>query len=84
MVGADFLSCAEVTFIEDHLGNETGVKVCCYLIGERLVQEKSVERKARSYRNDGNVYVKTYNELLANAEMYHNEFIDKYEKLKRK
>lgn len=73
-----------VTFIEDHLGNETGVKVCCYLIGERLVQEKSVERKARSYRNDGNVYVKTYSELLANAEMYHNEFIDKYEKLKRK
>lgn len=73
-----------VTFIEDHLGNETGTKVCCYLIGERLVQNKSVERKARSYRNDGNVYVKTYAELLANAKMYHNEFIDKYEALKTK
>lgn len=73
-----------VTFIEDHLGNENGTKVCCYLIGEKLAQDKSVERKARSYRNDGNVYVKTYTELLANAKSYHNEFIDKYEKLRTK
>lgn len=73
-----------VTFIEDHLGNENGTKVCCYLIGERLVNDKSVERKARSYSKDGSVYVKTYSELLANAKSYHNEFIDKYEKLRTK
>lgn len=73
-----------VSFIEENLGNENGVQVCCYLIAERLVKEKSVHRKANAYRNDGVVYVKTYQELLANAKAYHKEFIDKYENIKNK
>lgn len=73
-----------VTFIEDRIGNESGTKVCCYLIGERLSSDKSVEKKAQSYKDSGHVYVKTYTELLANAKMYHNEFIEKYEALKAK
>lgn len=73
-----------VDFIKKNLGNEKGTQVYCYLIGEKLVNTSSVQLKAEAYQEKGLVYIKTYQELLANARMYHNEFIEKYEALKKK
>ena len=72
-----------VDFIRTNLGNENGAQIYCYLIGERLVDTRAVQLKAQAYQKDGLVYIKTYQELLANAKMYHTEFIEKYENLKK-
>lgn len=71
-----------IDFIRNNLGNEKGTQIYCYVIGEKLVNMSAVELKAQAYQEKGLVYIKTYQELLANARMYHNEFIEKYEKLK--
>ena len=73
-----------VNFIAQRLGNEKGTKVCCYLIAERLVDTPSVTMTAEALQKGGSVYVKTYSELLANAKNYHNEFIEKYESMRKK
>lgn len=72
-----------VDFIQKHLGNENINKVSCYLIGKRLSDSSMVQRKAKSYRESGDVIVRTYDELLSAAMKYHSEFIEKYEELNK-
>lgn len=73
-----------VDFIQKHLGNENINKVSCYLIGKKLSDSSIVQRKAKSYRDSGDVIVRTYDELLSAAMKYHSEFIEKYEELNTK
>ncbi len=73
-----------VDFIQKHLGNESINKVSCFLIGKRIADSSIVQRKAKSYRESGDVIVRTYDELLSAAMKYHSEFIEKYEELNNK
>ena len=72
-----------VDFIQKHLGNENINKVSCYLIGKKLSDSSIVQRKAKSYRESGDVIIRTYDELLSAAMKYHSEFIEKYEEINR-
>ena len=73
-----------VDFIQKHLGNENINKVSCFLIGKKLSDSSIIQRKAKSYRESGDVIVRTYDELLSAAMKYHSEFIEKYEEINRK
>ena len=72
-----------VDFIQKHLGNENINRVSCYLIGKKLSDSSIVQRKAKSYRESGDVIIRTYDELLSAAMKYHSEFIEKYEEINR-
>lgn len=70
-----------VDFIQKHLGNDTINKVSCYLIGKKLSDDSKVKLKADSYRQNGVVIVRTYDELLSAAMKYNSEFIEKYKEI---
>jgi hypothetical protein len=72
-----------VSFIKSNLSNEYGQHICCYLVGKRLANSNHVKILADSLRDSSTVFVHPYSELLANAEKYHQEFIDKYNELKK-
>lgn len=63
------------------MGNEYGKNVYCYIIGNKLADTTFVKKQAEAYRNNNDVYFKSYHELLVNAKKYHQEFIDKYDEL---
>ena len=74
------------SFIREKKGNDPNFSqrtIKTYLICDGVVNVPSVREKAASYSETGRVYIKTYLELLQNARNYHQEFIDKYEKLKK-
>jgi hypothetical protein len=70
-----------IAFLEARIGNENRQKVCCYLVGGKIADSEAVRKKLDSFRFSNDVYFKTYGELLGQAESYHQEFIDRYEKL---
>jgi hypothetical protein len=72
-----------VSFIKERIGNEYGKNICCYLVGKRLANVDAVQTLAKSLRDSSTVFIRPYSELLANAEKYHQEFIDKYNELKK-
>ena len=73
-----------VTFVRKHLGNEHSKNVCAYVVGGALSNDPNAVSAADTYRQAGKVYLKPYSELLSNARKYHEEFVSKYEKLKKK
>lgn len=70
-------------FVRKHIGNENINNISCYLIGASLSKEDTVQLKADSYKKNGTVIVKTYDELLSAAISYHTEFIEQYDKLNK-
>lgn len=44
--------------------------------------DSATESMAESFRKDGKVFIKSYDELLSQARGYHKEFIKKYDELK--
>ena len=74
-----------VSFLkEKYIGNspESPSRVEAYLIVGENSENRRVKLRMDALKSEG-IYVKLYNELLAEARQYHNEFIVKYEQLKR-
>lgn len=69
------------TFLVRHLENKFGKNVTCYLIGGRIAASDMAQEKADTYAETNRVYFKSYRSLLEQAKKYHQEFIERYEKL---
>ncbi|MBL7960026.1 ATP-binding protein [bacterium] len=72
-------------FVEEHTGNDqfSSKDVVAYIVcGDRNRGNKKLEELVDMWQGKGKIYVSTYSDLLINAEKYHQEFIDSYEKLK--
>ena len=70
-------------FLENHIGNtpESASQVVAYIVGGKQSSYHFAQSQIQTYRKSGQIYVKTYSELLENAKTYHQEFIEKYEQL---
>ncbi len=71
------------SFLEKHVGNtpESASKIVAYVVGGQKSSDRLAQAKIKTYSSSGEIYIKTYAELLENAKKYHQEFIDKYEQL---
>lgn len=71
------------TFVVSLQGNEpeTSKRVVAYVICGQQSDDRKVAALARNFRGGGEIYVRTYHELLTAAQAYHREFIEKYEQL---
>ena len=69
-----------VSFLKSKLGNEFSRNMYCFVIGEKFVKKEEVEILANGLKTQG-IYLKTYSELLNSARNYHQEFIDRYDRL---
>ncbi|WGE67025.1 ATP-binding protein [Actinobacillus equuli subsp. haemolyticus] len=72
-----------VSFIKEKLGNEIDHNIHCYIIAGSLSKKNDVKIMADAHKMQGTLYVRTYTELLQAAKSYHNEFIEKYENMKK-
>lgn len=57
-------------------------KVVCYVVGGSKADDDFFESKEETYRKSGEVFVKTYRELLEQSKEYHKEFIEAYDSFK--
>lgn len=69
-----------VTFLKNRLGNEFTKNMYCFIIGERFVSKDEISLLADGLKTKG-IFLKTYSELLSNANKYHQEFIDRYDQM---
>jgi len=72
------------SFLKGKMGNDkefSKLSLKTYIICEGIAKSDKAEMKAESYENSRLVYVRTYTELLSQAERYHRDFIAKYEEL---
>lgn len=53
--------------------------VVCYVVGGERSDNYKFQSKEKTYLKSGEVFVKTYRELLEQSKEYHKEFIDAYE-----
>ncbi|MFW6272549.1 MAG: ATP-binding protein [bacterium] len=75
------------SFIEDRCDNspQSPHKVIAYIVGGFIGNDDRLTRdEIESMRQIDKVYVKTFNQLLTDAQNYHQEFIDKYNELELK
>lgn len=70
------------TFLKNKYSSQTGFsKVVCYVVGgEKHSEDYNFKAKEETYSRSGEVFVKTYRELLEQSKEYHKEFIDAYER----
>lgn len=70
------------TFLKNKYASETGFsKVVCYVVGgEKHSEDYNFKAKEETYARSGEVFVKTYRELLEQSKEYHKEFIEAYER----
>ena len=54
--------------------------VVCYVVGGEKSSDGLFKSKEKTYMQTGEIFVKTYRELLEQSKRYHQEFIDVYEK----
>ena len=68
------------SFLKNKYASETGFsKVVCYVVGgEKHSEDYKFKEKERAYATSGDVFVKTYRELLEQSKEYHKEFIEAY------
>ncbi|SFA50188.1 Histidine kinase-, DNA gyrase B-, and HSP90-like ATPase [Pedobacter suwonensis] len=72
-------------FLKDKYASQTGFsKVVCYVVGGSKSADNLFKRKEETYAGTGEVFVKTYRELLEQSKEYHKEFIDAYDKREKK
>lgn len=70
-------------FIQDRYASETGFsKVVCYVVGGEKSSDYKFQAKEKTYIQSGQVFVKTYIELLEQSKEYHKEFIEAYNSFK--
>ena len=72
-------------FLKDKYASESGFsRVVCYVVGgEKKSNDYKFESKEKTYIQSGEVFVKTYVELLEQSKEYHKEFIDAYDEFKK-
>lgn len=70
------------TFLKNKYASTTGFsKVVCYIVGgEKHSEDYNFKAKEETYMRSGEVFVKTYRELLEQSKEYHKEFIEMYDK----
>jgi len=68
-------------FLQDKYASETGFsRVVCYVVGgEKKSNDYKFKAKEKTYMQSGEVFVKTYVELLEQSKEYHKEFIEAYD-----
>lgn len=72
------------SFLEEQLGSDkySQNKIIAYIVGGEIdYNDRKTRDEIESMSTTDKVYAKTFNELLTNAQNYHHEFIEKYEKM---
>lgn len=70
-------------FLKQNYASESGFStVVCYVIGGVKSDEAVFLSKEKTYRQSGEVFIKTYTELLEQSKQFHKEFIEAYNKSK--
>ncbi|PSK80189.1 histidine kinase/DNA gyrase B/HSP90-like ATPase [Prolixibacter denitrificans] len=72
------------SFIEERCENspQSPSRVVAYIVGGYIGSDDRLTRdEVESMRQTDKVYVKTFSQLLTDAQNYHKEFLEKYEKL---
>lgn len=66
-------------FLNNRYASESGFsKVVCFVVGGSKSNNHLFKSKEETYRKSGEVFVKTYRELLEQSKEYHKEFLDLY------
>lgn len=66
-------------FLKDKYSSVSGFsKVVCYVVGGEKSGDNLYKNKEKTYALSGEVFVKTYRELLEQSKEYHKEFIEAY------
>ena len=69
------------TFLKNRYSSHSGFsKVVCYVVGGEKSDDIDFKAKEETYSRSGEVFVKTYTELLEQSKEYHIEFIEAYDK----
>lgn len=67
-------------FLETKYASQTGFsKVICYVVGGSKSKDPYFKSKEATFIKSGEVFVKTYIELLEQSKEYHKEFLDAYD-----
>jgi hypothetical protein len=67
-------------FLNDRYSSQSGFsKVVSFIVGGEKSTDSRFKQKEKTYRDSGEVFVKTYRELLEQSKQYHKEFIDLYQ-----
>lgn len=68
-------------FLQDKYASDSGFsRVVCYVVGgEKKSNDYKFKAKEKTYIQSGEVFVKTYIELLEQSKEYHKEFIQAYD-----
>lgn len=67
-------------FLKDKYASSTGFsKVVVFVVGGEKSDEYKFKMKEKTYLESGEVFVKTYRELLEQSKEYHKEFITAYD-----
>ncbi|WP_347069643.1 ATP-binding protein [Flavobacterium sp. WV_118_3] len=71
------------SFLMEKYASQTGFsKVVCFVVGGSKSGERVFKDRENSYAKNGEVFVKTYVELLEQSKEYHKEFIETYDSFK--
>jgi hypothetical protein len=66
-------------FLNDKYASQSGFsKVVSFIVGGEKSTDGPFKQKENTYRESGEVFVKTYRELLEQSKQYHKEFIEIY------
>jgi len=72
-------------FLKDKYASESGFSnVVCYVVGGKKSGEGVFRAKENTYMQSGEVFVKTYRELLEQSKVFHKEFIEAHRAFKTK
>lgn len=68
------------SFLREKYASSTGFsKVVCFVVGGEKSSQRKFRDKEQTYLKTGEVFVKTYRELLEQSKEYHKEFIEAYD-----
>ena len=72
-------------FLTEKYSTESGFsRVVCYVVGGEKSSQYKFTKKEETYAKTGEVFVKTYRELLEQSKEYHKEFIETYDTFRAK
>ncbi|MFC0186632.1 Histidine kinase-, DNA gyrase B-, and HSP90-like ATPase [Pseudarcicella hirudinis] len=72
-------------FLENRFASQSGFsRVVCYVVGGEKSDDYKFKSKEKTYIASGQVFVKTYRELLEQSKEYHKEFIEAYDHFKER
>ena len=72
------------SFLQERYSSQTGFsKVVCYVVGGEKSKDGLFKSKEKTYSSSGEVFVKTYRELLEQSKEYHKEFIEAYDQFSK-